>query len=183
MVRQLNFHNRQWALILRRLHSLVLARRHVIAGRGNIRVYILPLLPGLLANFEEQPPNNDDSDNDGGNECESGRGCGLVRLREGSNRRLSGTSARPWCCGLRCTIVRGRCTEHKWCPNAAVAGAAQVVAGDPFNSDPQDQESMSDDVRQRIRAGEQLQVSPPLHPIPPPVLSPFPPGLRSITLS
>ncbi len=36
--------------------------------------------------------------------------------------------------------------------------AAQVVAGDPFNSDPEDQESMSDDVRQRIRGGEQLPV-------------------------
>lgn len=34
----------------------------------------------------------------------------------------------------------------------------QVVAGDPFNSDPVDQESMSDDVRQRVRAGEQLEV-------------------------
>lgn len=39
----------------------------------------------------------------------------------------------------------------------------QVVAGDPFNSDPEDEESMSDDVRQRVRAGEKMQVS--THPL------------------
>ncbi len=34
----------------------------------------------------------------------------------------------------------------------------QVVVGDPFNSDPDDPEVMSEDVRTRLAAGEQLPV-------------------------
>lgn len=41
----------------------------------------------------------------------------------------------------------------------APVGHRQVVAGDPFNSDPDDPEVMSEEVRTRIAAGEQLPVS------------------------
>lgn len=40
----------------------------------------------------------------------------------------------------------------------ALLSTLQVVVGDPFNSDPNDPEVMSEDVRNRLAAGENLPV-------------------------